>query len=99
MATNNLRTATTTPATETLGAERKWTIFHRSKDSSNATSTVDVFLGCNAAAAANYTAATDKLVLSPGMAVTVGPDVTTLYYVTASGEAQIQIMPDDPTFI
>lgn len=90
-------TASTSGAAITLDPTQPYAVYHTSKDTSGAAATGLIVLGYGAnPAAADYTTASNKLILEAGGTVLIDRGVTTLYAKSASGTPVIQIVPRAP---
>lgn len=90
-------TASTSGAAITLDPTQPYAVYHTSKDTSGAAATGLIVLGYGAnPAAADYTTASNKLLLEAGGTVLIDRGVSTVYAKSASGTPVIQIVPRAP---
>lgn len=85
--------ASTSASSVALNPDREYTIQHLGVDVAGSEDTNSVFLGTDATTEATHAADSNKAVLQSEKALVVGPRVSTLHFLTASGAPAFQVIP------
>lgn len=84
--------ASTTEDVLTLDNRRDYTLIHNGLDVDGNAATTSIFMANDAASDADLSASTNKLVLSDGRVVTIGPGLSSVRFKTASGSPTFQVI-------